>query len=45
MEYALLVGLIGLAVVGAVMLFGENLGELFDGAADALEDATPTTTS
>lgn len=41
-EYGLVVGLVALAVVGAVILLGGQLETLFDSITGALEDATPT---
>lgn len=40
-EYALLVALIGLVVIGAITLFGQQLSDFFGGLGDQL----PTTTT
>ena len=34
-EYALLISLIAVAVIGALLLFGDDLGQLFDKIAGA----------
>jgi pilus assembly protein Flp/PilA len=42
-EYALLVALIALVVIGAITIFGSSLADFFGGLGDQLPDA-PTTT-
>lgn len=37
-EYGLMVGLIAVAIIGIVALLGDNLGELFTGASEAVAD-------
>jgi pilus assembly protein Flp/PilA len=39
-EYALLVALIGLVVIGAITLFGQQLSDFFGGLGDQLPTAT-----
>ena len=43
-EYGLLVGLIGVAIIVVVTALGDDLNALFEGASDTLQDATPVTT-
>jgi pilus assembly protein Flp/PilA len=35
-EYALMVSLVALVIIGAVTLLGQNVGSLFDSAASAI---------
>lgn len=41
-EYGLVIGLVALAVVGAVILLGGQLDTLFDAITAALQGATPS---
>ncbi|HOG45681.1 MAG TPA: Flp family type IVb pilin [Anaerolineae bacterium] len=42
-EYALLIGLIAVAVVAAVVVLGENINGAFEKIGDALKDFVPET--
>lgn len=44
-EYALIAGLIAVAIIGALTLLGTNITALFDGISDRLEAETVKTTA
>jgi pilus assembly protein Flp/PilA len=40
-EYGLMVALIAVVIIGAVILLGDNLSDMFGGVADSVEEETP----